>query len=225
VIGIWIRRLRAVRWIVGMIASVVFLHREDLPNLGRWLGSLRHFDRQLEGHQPWLSFGAIAYMSDRLGPTSSVFEYGSGGSTLWFADRVGRVTSVEHDPDWRARVQREIERAQRGNASVMLREPTPALESPESFEHYARACETFPDESFDLVLVDGKTRLACLERAALKVRVGGLLALDDSEMPRLRPAFARFATWPSRSFEGLRPGSIARSQTTFWTRPAGAELE
>lgn len=217
-----------------MVGSTLIHHREDIPHLGAWLGSLRFLFAQLEAHQPWLSYEAIRYMDERLRPDSVVFEYGSGGSTLWFADRVRHVTSIEHDPDWHARVVREAERAGITNCSFVLREPTRWTSSegetgdkrseyssprtPGNFEDYVRACEGFPDATFDLVLVDGKTRSACLRHVASKVRLGGLLALDDSELPVFRDDLLSLTAWPSKSFEGLRPGSLARSRTTFWER-------
>ncbi len=219
-----------------MVASTVFRHREDMPQLGAWLGSMRFLFAQLEEHQPWLSYGAIRYLDERLRPDSVVFEYGSGGSTLWFAERVRHVTSIEHDADWHARVVREAERAGIKNCTFVLREPSPWTTSedgspnkraeyssprtPRSFEDYVRACEAFPDETFDLVLVDGTNRSACLRHVASKVRVGGVLALDDSELPLFRDDVLSLSAWPSTSFEGLRPGALARSRTTFWERPA-----
>ena len=218
-----------------MVARTLIHHRAD-PHLGAWLRSLRFLSAQLEAHQPWLSYDAIRYMEERLWPDSVVFEYGSGGSTLWFAERVGRVTSIEHDPDWHARVVREAERAGITNCTIVLREPAPWASSegesadkrgeysspttPGSFEEYVRACEGFADETFDLVLVDGKTRSACLRHVASKVRLGGLLALDDSELPVFRDDVLSLAAWPSTSFEGLRPGSPSQSRTTFWERTA-----
>jgi hypothetical protein len=218
-----------------MVASTLIHHHGD-PHLGAWLGSLRFLFGQLEAHQPWLSYDAIGYMEERLRPDSVVFEYGSGGSTLWFAERVRRVTSIEHDPDWHARVVQEARRAGITNCTIVLREPTRWASSeaeiadkrgeysspsaPGSFEDYVRACEGFADETFDLVLVDGKTRSACLRQVASKVRLGGLLALDDSERPLFRDDVLSLAAWPSTTFEGLRPGSPSQSRTTFWKRTA-----
>src|SRR5688572_27506537 len=48
---------------------------------------------------PWLPAAAVSFLDDKLAGLS-VFEWGSGGSTLWFAERARSVVSVEHDPVW-----------------------------------------------------------------------------------------------------------------------------
>src|SRR6266576_1205646 len=54
----------------------------------------------LKDRQPWMPFAARRQLARILSRGTTVFEYGAGGSTLWLADRVARVISVEHDPAW-----------------------------------------------------------------------------------------------------------------------------
>ena len=49
---------------------------------------------------PWVSYPAIHLLNERLRPDQTVFEYGAGYSTLYFAARCGAVTAVEHDREW-----------------------------------------------------------------------------------------------------------------------------
>ena len=53
---------------------------------------------------PWITFPAMRWLTSYLRPSMSVFEWGSGGSTLFFAQRVARVVSVEYDTAWSAAV-------------------------------------------------------------------------------------------------------------------------
>ena len=46
---------------------------------------------------PWWSFSAIDFMSKQCRADQDVFEFGSGGSTLFFAKRCKTVTAVEDD--------------------------------------------------------------------------------------------------------------------------------
>jgi 16S rRNA A1518/A1519 N6-dimethyltransferase RsmA/KsgA/DIM1 with predicted DNA glycosylase/AP lyase activity len=47
-----------------------------------------------------MNYNVIALLDDRLDSDMRVFEYGSGFSTLYFAERVSSVVSVEYDQQW-----------------------------------------------------------------------------------------------------------------------------
>src|SRR5512143_3931277 len=49
---------------------------------------------------PWMTYSAIEFLTRRVRKDLTVFEFGCGASTLWWAARVARVVSVEHDPGW-----------------------------------------------------------------------------------------------------------------------------
>ena len=54
-----------------------------------------------------------------------------------------------------------------------------------SFQAYAQRANRFRDHGFDIVMVDGRARTACMEQALPKVRPGGgILILDNAERPR-----------------------------------------
>src|SRR4051812_17428097 len=57
--------------------------------------------RDVYTHQfPWITFWTIDYLNVFLKKNMSVFEYGGGGSTLFFAARVKELVTVEHNEDW-----------------------------------------------------------------------------------------------------------------------------
>ena len=59
----------------------------------------------LQAKLPWWSFEAIDYIAARLADNpKKVFEFGTGGSTIFFAERCREVISVEDDPAWLQRV-------------------------------------------------------------------------------------------------------------------------
>ena len=37
---------------------------------------------------PWMNYSVVDFLEERLAPSWRVFEYGSGGSTAWWAARV-----------------------------------------------------------------------------------------------------------------------------------------
>ena len=57
---------------------------------------------------PWMTYSILPFLDQRLKKSFSVFEYGSGNSTLWLAERVGSVVSIEHDRDWFHKVSRDL---------------------------------------------------------------------------------------------------------------------
>src|ERR1017187_8783871 len=58
---------------------------------------------------PWMTYPAIEFIRKRVKPDMSVFEYGSGGSTIWWANQVREVISVEHDRAWFEKVAKRSE--------------------------------------------------------------------------------------------------------------------
>jgi hypothetical protein len=87
-------------------------------------------------------------------------------------------------------------------------------------EDFATTITAFPDESFDLVLVDGRDeRVGCIESAAPKLRHGGLLVLDESDRPAYRCVDRVLGDWPRRAFIGLKPCPLAASETAIYRRP------
>lgn len=187
---------------------------------------------------PWITFGAQAWLEQYLQPGTSVFEWGSGGSTLYFARRAHRVVSVEHNPDWHRAVQAALAASGIANCEYLLREPrrrpwarhlpynggtyvsrTFAEHRDLTFRAYARQIAAYPDRSFDLVVVDGRARAACLRLAPRKIKPGGFLLLDNAERPDYQPAMARLARFARQDFCGRGPRLVEEWQTTVWRIP------
>lgn len=67
--------------------------------LWRWFKSLP--DNYLIKNQlPWLVFAAIDFLEDLDLKGKKVFEYGSGGSTLFWLRKGANCVSLEHDRSW-----------------------------------------------------------------------------------------------------------------------------
>jgi predicted O-methyltransferase YrrM len=189
---------------------------------------------------PWVTFGAIEFLGAFLTGRMRVFEYGCGGSTLYFARRALQVTSVEHDPSWHSAVGRRLAEKGLTNVELVLAEPRGATAADpadpdgyasddgrcrgKSFEDYARVIERFPDASLDVVLIDGRARPSCLKHARAKVSPGGALILDNTERAYyLRRAGALAGGLARLDFPGPCPFARQFTQTTVWRaapRPA-----
>jgi hypothetical protein len=175
---------------------------------------------------PMMPFGAIAWLRSYLRPGFSVFEYGSGGSTAFFATRVEKLVSVEHDPEWHIRTGQRL-------GGLPLRECTYLLQLPDdgvnerfastderysemNFESYVRTIDAYPDRSFDLVVVDGRARNACVLQALPKVKPGGFLLLDDSYRAEYAVAMKALGGFRRTDFRGLAPYNTDLGQTSIW---------
>ena len=128
--------------------------------------------------EPWLTRQSIALLRDLLKPSDRCLEWGSGTSTTWFAARVKSLVSVEHDPDWFARVTQQLRGHHLPEDSVRLMSlssPDPGVPPP-----YVSVTEEFADGELDVCFVDGERRGDCTLAAIPKLAPGGLLIVDDA---------------------------------------------
>jgi hypothetical protein len=133
---------------------------------------------------PWFVPAAISHIERELRPDFVGFEWGCGRSTLWFARRVRHVTSIEGRRAWFEEVTRWLaEDDLAGRVTLCLAEVTSEHDfNAAEIERYAGAIDDVADGSLDFVVVDGHFRDACLSRIGNKLRSGGLLIIDNSEV-------------------------------------------
>jgi len=55
---------------------------------------------------PWMSWSAIEFLETEIQPRTKVFEWGGGGSTLFFKKMGCCVTTIESDPTWYEEIRR-----------------------------------------------------------------------------------------------------------------------
>ncbi|HMW26715.1 MAG TPA: hypothetical protein PKC51_08750, partial [Ferruginibacter sp.] len=65
-----------------------------------WLASFQKGRNSIADELPWLPFHAQAFLKDQLQPSFKVFEFGGGGSTLFFCKHAGEVVTVEDHEEW-----------------------------------------------------------------------------------------------------------------------------
>lgn len=155
---------------------------------------------------PWLSYPFIDFLSARLRPEISVFEYGCGHSTRWFAERVQMLHSVEHDPVWHERMSRQLP------PGADLRLETDLTRYPHAPADRSRA--------FDLILVDGMVREACLRLAPGFLTARGVVVLDNSDREEYAEGWAALAALGFRrvDFVGMAPASPITTATAVMYR-------
>lgn len=181
------------------------LERHSANRTARWARSLfaiYDIDDMVGLDLPWWTFDAIDQVDDFLRKRGGarVFEYGSGASTIWLGKRAGEVVSIEHDDTWFPVVQSKLPNTANVRHRLVPADPvrqddgrygsTKPGWSDRSFRSYVHAID---DETgdFDVIVIDGRGRVACLEHAASRLATGGMIVFDNSNRPPYRAAIER----------------------------------
>jgi SAM-dependent methyltransferase len=173
---------------------------------------------------PWWTYRAVDEVERWLGARprpARVFEYGSGASTVWLARRAASVVSVEHHEEFAA-LMREL-LAPIDNATLLVRPATASAvpDVPSAKEGYAGldfaayvGAIDGTEGDFDLVVVDGRARERCLERALRRLAPDGLVVFDNSRRRRYRRAIEAAPVLEHR-LAGLTPTLPYPDQTSL----------
>lgn len=142
--------------------------------------------------RPHMPDETVAFLGEKLGGSRCYLEYGAGGSTrMAVLARVPHVFSVESDPDFARAVRRAVSHDVR-NTFVKVRTtnigPTKEWGYPQSNDsvglwpeyplgiwRYIEAEGVTPD----LVLIDGRFRVACFLASLLQTKPGAIILFDD----------------------------------------------
>jgi Methyltransferase domain len=174
---------------------------------------------------PWWNERATRYLGRLMRPGDLVFEWGSGASTVWLTEQRATLTSIEHDPEWVAEVMRRCPTANvrliPGTASGQIRSEPQVMDlGVHFFDDYVSAIDSFDDGSFDVVIVDGVCRMECVRRGAPKVKPGGVLVVDDTDL-RFFDAHKLLPGWRAVTRAGFKNTGDLR-ETSFFHRPRSA---
>ncbi len=182
--------------------------------------------------KPWLTPDAIMVIKSLLKKEHVGLEYGSGRSTVFFSELIGKLYSIEHTPSWHSKVTEILKEKNIDNVELILREaetevPKIKFSSEEQvflsltnypikddlFKTYYSTVDQFEDSFFDFILIDGRARVSCSLKAIDKLKPGGIFVLDNSERRRYEKVHSLLKTWPSiHTTTGL-------SDTTIWRKP------
>lgn len=172
-----------------------------LKYMPEWKASLNEGVAPFSGRMPWFNYNCRDILKKAITSESKVFEYGGGGSSLYFLDIGATVVTVEHDKEWFDLLSNTIVTNSLSDRWTVFFRPPKKLEKPTSykpsnldayisgggvfegysFEDYVKVIDQFCDEEFDLVIVDGRSRPSCMKHAISKVKPGGYLLLDNTE--------------------------------------------
>ena len=158
---------------------------------------------------PWFTYPAIEILYNRLNEKMSVFEFGSGNSTLFFAERVNQVISVEHNKDWYDKISKQAP----ANSKIIYVNADHLNEYIDSLKR--------SNQKFDIIVVDGIYRNECLIESISYLSNRGVIILDDSERLEYSEGIDRIIkhNFKRLDFWGISPGYLYRKSTTIFYKP------
>ena len=186
------------------------------------------FFRRMHKPAPWLSPTSILFFKKYLEKDMVGAEFGSGSSTLFFAPRISKLYSVEHNEEWYNLINEKLKGLNSSNVDyrfVLQNDKSDFvddvfdLEEKRDFEirrdyvNYFRALNDIQDHSLDFAIVDGRARTECCHEILPKIKKGGILILDNSERKRYELVFEQL-----KDFE-MYETTNGLTNTTFWFIP------
>ena len=194
----------------------------------RSLAAIHDIDDMILLDVPWWTYDAIneieAFLLTR--PNARVLEFGSGASTVWLSRRAGFVKSIEHDQDWYNLVSQRVQPF--SNVEIVLKKPEVAKPDGKytsakggfeglSFRNYV--CEVKNcTELYDLIIIDGRARIDCLDVAKLYLVDEGVILFDNTFRKRYRDAIMA-SGGNVRRFSGRVPSLPYRDETSLISFP------
>ena len=155
---------------------------------------------------PWITYAAIDFLNGRVGHDMRVFEFGSGNSTRWWAQRTKSVVACEHDETWFRRVQATMPE----NVTLLYHELVAGGE-------YCRSVLS-ASGPFHVIVVDGWDRNDCAQTASHALQPDGVVVWDNSERPEYDAGIAELMAAGFRriDFTGLGPINAHPWRTTLF---------
>ncbi|MCC7211921.1 MAG: class I SAM-dependent methyltransferase [Candidatus Brocadia sp.] len=162
-----------------------------------WFKSFRE-GRSIDGAGnpiPWITYPTISFLEKRIKKHMTVFEYGCGYSTLWWASRVRHVISCEHDRQW----YEKMRNAMPPNVELYYAD----LDLGNS---YIKKIAEYQSK-FDIVVLDGRDRVRCAKNALFALKENGVILWDNSDRNSYEEGFDYLFEkgFKKIDFEGMGP--------------------
>lgn len=158
---------------------------------------------------PWFTYPAIYFIEKRIHNQMSVFEYGCGNSTIWWATHVKRIVSCEHDQGWYEKMKKQVP------VNVELHHV--GLESTNG--RYAKKVATYQNE-FDIIVIDGRDRVNCAKNCLLALKEEGVVVWDNSDRAGYEAGYRYLLEngFKQIDFQGIGPIVTITTSTSIFYR-------
>lgn len=157
---------------------------------------------------PWFTYPVISFLNGKLRSDMTVFEYGSGNSTLWWSKQVFSVTSCEHQLNWYNFLKERIA----SNVNYIYCQ----------LDYGGRYCETSLESKvkFDIIVIDGRDRVNCAKNSLGALKEDGVIIWDNSNREQYREGYSYLIQngFKRLDFEGLGPNATRAWCTSIFYR-------
>ena len=153
---------------------------------------------------PWYNYPLIAFLESYINPSMNIFEFGTGFSTIFYAQNNCNVYGVECNIEW-------IEKVQALSTMHNLEQNIAIEFCPKSHEIARYIHNVEASIKFDAIVVDSYNRIECLIEA--KKRDCDVIILDNSERPNLERACEIMQGFDVLKFKGVGPNRNAESES------------
>jgi hypothetical protein len=164
---------------------------------------------------PWWSYSAIEAYDQFLAQPRNVFEWGSGGSTIFAAERGATMTCVEDSGKWMEYTQKELWRRKLDRVNWLHRPLPFPVTDPSQLQEYLNALSK---SDYDVIIIDGhdrpfSNRDFCLRHAETFAHPRMLVILDDAW--RYDHLIKSSRASRIEVFESTGPGRFGVTSTAF----------
>lgn len=156
---------------------------------------------------PWYCYSMVFFLKERLTKNMSVFEYGSGFSTLFYAKKVEFVISSEVNLECKNWLENEAKNQELYNLKI------------ENFEgeEFVKSIQKH-EKQFDLIVVDSILRNDCIKFCIDFLSNQGVVLLDNSERNGYKKSFEYLKSigFKALTFTGIKPLSTKFASSTLF---------
>ncbi len=158
---------------------------------------------------PWLTYSFIHFIDPRLNKNLNVFEFGSGNSTVWYAQRVKSIVAVEHDLSWFEQIKLKLA----SNAEIIFKQL-------DTNGEYAKSALN-RGTKFEMIIIDGRDRNNCVYQSIDALSEDGVFVFDNTHLALYNESiqFLINKGFKRIDFIGLTPTIAYSSSTSVFYKP------
>ena len=190
-----------VRALLGVFQNLLFSY--DLADSQQEVHTLSLFDKE---RCPKYTLPVIEYLDGIDFQKANVFEFGVGGSTLWWLKRCSTVTAVDTSAEWIDKVR---------NDATINQENAQLLHRSSSLAPFSINEKELRHTLFDVILIDGSfSRYDAAVASVDHLAKGGIILLDDADWYSKTAQYLRSQNLIQVDFHGFKPGDGAAARST-----------